>query len=258
MNRFSITGLLCLVSLGIGQPQLAHAQDFRWPEEPQNLKVLPEGTKGRELGQVMRNFSIALGVRCEHCHVGEGNDLSQYDFAADDKAAKRKARVMIEMLAAVNDDFLPRLSAVDDEKNAPLAVTCITCHRKNTRPVMLEDLLSDALHAGGVDAAAAKYRELRDQYYGGFTYDFSAGALARFAEQLAREQDFDSAIRLAQMDIDMNGESYSVYWALGGIQERAQLIPDAIASYRKGLELAPDAWRTFFTDKIRKLSDPEE
>lgn len=28
----------------------AHAQEFRWPEEPENLQVLPEGTKGAALG----------------------------------------------------------------------------------------------------------------------------------------------------------------------------------------------------------------
>ena len=72
----------------------ALSQQFQWPEEPENLQVLPEGTAGNELGAIMRGFVSALDVRCEHCHVGEGNDLTQFDFVSDDKAAKQKARIM--------------------------------------------------------------------------------------------------------------------------------------------------------------------
>jgi tetratricopeptide (TPR) repeat protein len=201
----------------------------------------------------MRGYAISLGVRCSHCHVGDGMDLTQYDFAADDKVTKQKARVMIEMLAALNADLRPKLSALDEQADPPLAVTCMTCHRKNTRPVMLEDILTDALHDGGITAAENRYRELRDEFYGGFAFDFSAGTLSRLGEQLAREQEFDSAIRLAELDIEMNGESAALYWSLGNIQEGAERVPDAVASYRNGLAIAPDDWKTFFEDKLRRL-----
>ncbi len=59
----------------------APAQQFQWPEEPENLQVLPEDTSGNELGAIMRGFVSSLDVRCEHCHVGEGNDLIQFDFS---------------------------------------------------------------------------------------------------------------------------------------------------------------------------------
>ena len=231
----------------------AGAQEFRWPDNPENLQVLPEDTRGLELGRIMRGYAISLGVRCNHCHVGEGSDLTQYDFAADDKLTKQKARVMIEMLAALNASLQPKLAALDPQGNPPLAVSCMTCHRKNTRPVMLEDLLNDALHNGGITAAESRYRELRDEFYGGFAFDFSAGTLSRLGEQLARERDFDAAVRLAELDIEMNGESPSLYWSLGNIQERAKLIQDAVESYRSGLAIAPDDWKTFFEDKLRQL-----
>ncbi len=47
-----------------------------------------------------------LGVRCEHCHVGEGNDLSKFDFASDARPAKAVARKMILMLRAINGPLL--------------------------------------------------------------------------------------------------------------------------------------------------------
>ena len=233
----------------------AAAQQFRWPEEPQNLQVLPDTLKGRELGQVMRGFTVALGVRCNHCHVGEGNDLTQYDFAADDKSAKEKARLMIEMVMAINGDYLTRLPADDGMKSSPLEVGCVTCHRKNTRPVMLEDVLVDAINSGGFDAAAEKYHTLREQYYGGFAYDFSAGALARLGEQLSREGDFETAIKLAQLDIDANGENASLYWTLGSIQQHADKISDAIKSFEKGRGLASDEWHEFFEQKLQSLTE---
>jgi hypothetical protein len=32
-----------------------------------------------------------------------------------------------------------------------------------------------------------------------------------------------------------------------------ELVPDAIESYRSGLDIAPDDWKTFFEDKLRRL-----
>ncbi len=65
----------------------AWSQKFQWPEEPENLKVLPDGVKGRELGAVMRSFATGHGVRCQHCHAGKAGqefnpgDLMSFDFA---------------------------------------------------------------------------------------------------------------------------------------------------------------------------------
>ena len=234
--------------------QTGYAQEFRWPEEPQNLKVLPEGTKGAELGKIMRGFAGSLGVRCEHCHVGEGPNLAEFDFAADDKATKRKARIMLEMVKALNSEHLTKLSAVDDEKTPALEVTCMTCHRRNARPVMLPDILVDTIDTEGIDAAEAKYRELREQYYGGFTYDFSAGSLTGLGERLGEQGDFDSAIRIIQMEIEMSGESPGAYYTLGGIQASAELVPDAIESFTKGMAMAPDGWKPFFQSELDKLN----
>jgi hypothetical protein len=87
----------------------------RRPPEPKNLKVLK--IPPAELIPVMRAYSAALGVRCDHCHV-QGN------FAADDKPAKGTARMMITMAEEINGKFT----------DGKVHVTCFTCHRGETEP----------------------------------------------------------------------------------------------------------------------------
>jgi hypothetical protein len=77
--------------------------DWKWPERAQNLKVLPEDTSPEKLRSIMFGFTRSLGVRCNHCHVGEPNaPLSTYDFVSDENPKKPVAREMYEMLADIN------------------------------------------------------------------------------------------------------------------------------------------------------------
>lgn len=230
------------------------AQGFKWPENPENLQVLPEGTGGAELGRIMRGFATSLNVRCEHCHVGEGPDLTQFDFPADDKPAKRKARVMLEMVDAINREHLAGLIDIEDTKSSTIEVTCMTCHRGNQKPVMLEDVLIEKIDSQGIDAAVAEYQSLRKKYYGGFTYDFSNGMLTALGERLGNEGEFDAAIRIMQLEIEVNGESAGVYYSLGGVQAAAGLNDEANASFSKGMDLAPDNWKRFFKAELDKLA----
>lgn len=234
------------------------AQQFQWPEDPENLQVLPEGTNGNELGTIMRGFVTSLDVRCDHCHVGEGNDLMKFDFASDDKAAKRKARVMIEMVQALNNEHMARLSSIEEQKAPTLQVTCMTCHRKQTRPVMLQDILIDTVSSVGIDTAVAKYHELRERYYGGFSFDFSPGTLTRVGEQLGNSGDAESAVRMIELEIEVNGETPTVLYALGGAQAAGGMTEAAVQSFTKGKELAPEGWKPFFQAELDKLANSED
>lgn len=101
------------------------------PPDPTNLQVVPKDISKRELVQTMRRFTMSLGVRCEFCHVGEGNDLSKFDFASDDKRQKRNARLMMTMTRDIN----AKLADVPEPRAAgTAAVTCYTCHRGETKP----------------------------------------------------------------------------------------------------------------------------
>lgn len=110
----------------------AAPQPPRWvPPDPTNLQVLPKDIAKPDLVQVMRRFTGALGVRCEFCHVGEGNDLTKFDFASDDRRQKRNARLMLRMTTDINT----KLTDVPEPRPAGTpAVTCYTCHRGETKP----------------------------------------------------------------------------------------------------------------------------
>ena len=70
-------------------------------------------------------------MRCEHCHVGEGNDLSKFDFASDTKPTKSTARAMMKMLETINRESLKEIG---DPARQP-KVTCYTCHRGAKQPL---------------------------------------------------------------------------------------------------------------------------
>lgn len=247
---FTLLGLMALDGADCS------AQGFRWPEEPENLKVLPKEVRGAQLGQVMRGFATALGARCEHCHVGEGSDLSKFDFASDQKLAKRKARVMIQMVQAINQNHFAEITTLEDSPQKRVEVTCMTCHRTLTKPLMLDGILDQTIETDGTEAAIAKYRELREKYYGSFAYDFSAGTLTGLGERLGTNGSFDAALRILDLELEMNGESASIYYTLGGIQASAGRHEEAITSYERGLELAQENFKPFFQKEIERLRNP--
>src|SRR5688500_1955381 len=87
------------------------------PEKLTNLKVFPAAMPVRALIDTMAGFTRALGVRCPYCHVGqEGQPLSTFDFASDERPTKEKARQMLRMVADINGDHLAKLA---DRRDPP-------------------------------------------------------------------------------------------------------------------------------------------
>ena len=97
------------------------------PDTFTNLKVLPKDIKKPELVQMMKGFAIQLGKRCKFCHE-VNDDLSEGNFASDKKIEKETARVMIKMMAELNNEFLAKLPEM------PAEATCWTCHRGKNKP----------------------------------------------------------------------------------------------------------------------------
>ena len=248
MRRLGLTVGLLVVSAGA----LGAQGGFRWPENPKNLKVLPDSIRGQRLGQVMRGFTNALGVRCEHCHVGQG-DLANFDFASDDKPAKNKARVMLKMLQAINGTHMAELDVPADKR---LTVTCTTCHRGASRPVMLDALLEATIDSAGIGAAVGRYEELKKRYYGGFTYDFSRGMLTALGERLIRRQTFPEAIKMLELELANNGDDVRTLVTLGGAQVQAGDPDGAKRSFDKALGLAPENMRAMIQQQIDRAMKP--
>src|SRR6478752_6462657 len=82
------------------------------PPVPVNLQVLPKDTPRPALIQRMREFSFALGVRCQHCHVGgDGISFDGVVFESDQKIQKQQARAMMRLVDTINTTLLPQVPA---------------------------------------------------------------------------------------------------------------------------------------------------
>jgi len=79
-----------------------------------NIKVL-SGTPADQFIPTMQFFEASLGVGCGFCHA---------DAREADTARKLKARAMIEMVRAINQESFKGVRVV----------TCYTCHRGSARP----------------------------------------------------------------------------------------------------------------------------
>jgi hypothetical protein len=93
---------------------------------PTNLKVLPKDIARPALTAMMRGYTGALGVQCNHCHT---EDMAAR--ASDDNPKKDIARKMIQMTMDLNKqlDAIGTPAAPDAPK-----VTCFTCHRGAVKP----------------------------------------------------------------------------------------------------------------------------
>ena len=85
-------------------------------EEFKNIQALKD-LPADELKPLMRTYEQSLGVGCDFCHLR--NSASD-----DSKPAKRAARKMILMTAAINQQNF----------DGEIRVTCYTCHRGNSKP----------------------------------------------------------------------------------------------------------------------------
>ena len=160
------------------------AQQFP-PERLENVKAYPADMSVRALVDTMRAFTRALGVRCTYCHLGRESDpLTAYDFKSDEKPQKVKAREMIRMVMAINNDHLGKLNL---RRDPAIAVSCATCHRGVPEPRPVQQVVLIAYDRFGADSAEAVYRRLRARYYGAAAYDFGEVPLADVATDLRQK-----------------------------------------------------------------------
>jgi hypothetical protein len=123
-------GLAAFMILGIAASQ--HPYQFK------NLKVLPKNISEKTLDTVMNEFTKALKVDCDFCHVKPADSTADWDMASDARPEKNIARKMIAMSNKINKDFFNATTKYGDE-NAVLEIHCITCHHGQPHPEM-EDI----------------------------------------------------------------------------------------------------------------------
>lgn len=255
--RVTLAAAAAVVTAAAGAP----AQEFQWPDEPENLEVLPDTIGPDGLRSTMNHFTDALGVQCSFCHVGEG-DLSEHDFASDDEEHKESARVMMRMVEAINTEHLEQLEHEHGEGGAAHGgytlppdgeVTCVTCHRGSAHPETIQEVLAGVVEREGAQAAVERYEELREEYYGGFTYDFRVGPLSELARNLADRGRGDAAVRMAELEVEHHPESYRAHFVLAQMLQRTGDREGALESMERALELAPEEAREFLERQMERL-----
>lgn len=221
-----------LAALAWGGPATA-----RIPNEFTNLKVFPKDVGKQELVGAMREFSLALGVRCVHCHVMKTpGDFDSIEWASDELDAKKTARKMLKMVSTVNADLLPGGSKEDGPR-----VRCVTCHRGLKNPATLDRVLLQEYSTGGAEAAIARYHGLREEYYGSGSYDFGPRVLAEVAEELVQDRgDTEGALAILKLNVEQHPDSADAHLMLARLLAVSGDPAGAAAGARRVLELDPE------------------
>lgn len=225
--------LLALLASGLAA---SHLEAQFPPAKLTNLKYYSKKLPVRSLTDSMRYFTRALGVRCEYCHVPgpDPNDLATFNFASDDKDTKLKTRMMLKMVASINQNHLGKLPS---RSTPPLGVTCITCHRGVAQPRPIEQIVLAAYAAAGIDSAEAAYRALRQRYYGRASYDFGEVPLTDAADALRAQGRAADAVRLYVLNTTLLPTSGYAHRQAAGGHLAVGDTATAIAMYEKALAI---------------------
>lgn len=121
-----LSALVIFVFVGIT------AETLPKQDKPKNLKVLQKNISEPELDKIMQNYSNALGVDCDFCHVK--NIVLDFKYEKDDKPEKEIARKMMRMTNDINKKYFQFNGVI--KADAVQAVSCVTCHRGQPRPVI--------------------------------------------------------------------------------------------------------------------------
>src|SRR5262245_31299196 len=193
-------------------PLLLLAQAAQTPWKGENLQFYPRDIARPVLIQRMREFSLALGVRCQYCHVG-GNGIS-FDgvvFASDEKPAKVKARAMLRMVDELNNVTLAKIPARAEPR---VQVECATCHRGQPLPKSLQTPLLETIGKDGIPAAVNRYRELRRNIASG-SYSFDEWEMNELARRLTEDDKIDAAVAMLELNQEFYPQSAAIDVMLG-------------------------------------------
>ncbi len=245
--------VLFLIAIFISASSISNAQSPRF-KKPTNLKVLPADISGEKLDAIMDSFTSGLGVHCNFCHEDpKNNDFRNIDFASDVKPTKQAARVMMQMVNAINGTDLKDAKKYKADIGN---VKCVTCHRGSPTIDMLEDVLFATYQKSGYDAMLAKYDDLRKQYYGGFTYDFRDHTLLSLASKINDAGNFDDAVKVVNKDIDLYPQSPNPLIFLANVYMKKGNKEEATNNLEKALKIDPN--NRFAGEMLRRIQNPDK
>ncbi len=215
-------------------PHLAFAQ---MPEKLENIQVLPKDITPQQLTQRMREFSFALGVRCQYCHTGgDGISFQGVVFASDEKPAKVKAREMLRLVARINEGLV----TLPSRATPRASVDCVTCHRGLPVPKTLQMTLFEITAEKGVQAAVERYRALRSTEMGSGRYNFGEWEINELGRRLFEADKPVAAIAIYEMNAEFYPKSTAIDVALGELYLRNGARDKALARFRAAVEKDPN------------------
>jgi tetratricopeptide (TPR) repeat protein len=206
-------------------------------EKYTNLKVLPKDISKQDLESTMHSFTTALGVRCSYCHVRGNGPRADLDWANDSKPEKTTARVMLQMVNGINQNYLPQITTKDPDK---VTVTCRTCHHGAVRPIAIEDILATSYQRGGLDSLSTRYEALRKSYYGTDTYNFGEWMIPMLAQKIAGQKDPEGMLKLAKFNLKWFPDSGVAHMMMGQALGYSGNTDEATAELNKAIQLDPD------------------
>lgn len=210
------------------------------PEKFENLQYFPKDIARDALVQRMREFSFALGVRCQYCHAGgDGVSFEGVVFKSDEKLAKRKARFMLRMVDTLNASIL---ADVPGRREPAVRMDCVHCHRGSPIPRTLAAVMTEVIDEKGPQAAVERYRELRGNMAAG-KYDFGEWSVNELARTLAERGNTDAAIVMLEMNAEYHPKSAAIDGHLAELHRKRGERDKAIARYRMVLQKEPNNQR---------------
>jgi hypothetical protein len=230
------TVLLVASAATAQQPPAGGGQRAGGPPPLSNLQIIPKDTPREQVLATMQSIAGALGVQCNYCHVQEGRG-GRNDMASDEKPTKKSARGMLILTREINAK-LPE--AVGKAADATTRVGCATCHRGLPIPKQVTDIVTEAAAIGGPAAGLAKYKELREKFYGSGSYDFSENSLLMLAQRANAANKPDDALAYLQANLEYNPKSARSFLMMSRIHNAKGDKASAIKDLEKAIELDPN------------------
>jgi hypothetical protein len=224
------------------------------PPPPQNLQFFPKDIPRSELIGRMREFSFALGVRCDHCHVDESEGPNpRQDFASDEKPAKLKARAMLAMTKQINDDLM---TTIPHRSTPEIMVNCATCHHGLPKPETLAERLTAAAGAGGADSVNAELTKLHAEADFG-RFDVSEWGVNEAARALSRGGKRAEALAALKNNRAVHPHSEAIPSIMADIHVAMGDTADAVALLREIVAKNPENRRARQTlDRLTGAAPP--
>ena len=247
MKRFPLAFAFVLVaaSIAVAQAPAAGAAQpptgggaagAQTPPPMTNLQIIPKDTPRPQVLQQMQAIAQSLGVQCNYCHVFEGRG-GRNDFASDEKSPKKTARAMMLMARDINQK-MPLV--VGKSADATTRVGCATCHRGVPIPKQITEVVTETAATGGSTAGLAKYKELREKFYGGQSYDFSENGLIAIAQRAQQGNKTDDALAYLQANLEYYPKSSRTYLVMAQLKNGKGDKDGAVKDLEKAVELDPN------------------